>query len=222
MPAVHERAPVFKIVVLALVTFDATVGVFFGGLFVQAAEHTTGVAALVDELEFEGEDEVAVFFFGAKKGVRFEVFAEAADGIALHFVLGVAASGAPAGEVFAVEEVGEAVLLESAAVDDLGEAGWKETAKSAFAVVISQTIPREFTFLSSRWDDLLLRFLRFGDEGSGEEEGIQDDFHDFGRKKPFCLSEMARPSFSITTSMSSQILRFSVRASLSSKRRKEG
>ena len=77
---------IFHFVVLALVTLHAAIGEFCGGLFVKAAEHAAGVAVLIDELELEGEDEVAVFLFGAEEGVAFDVFAKAADGSVFDFV----------------------------------------------------------------------------------------------------------------------------------------
>ena len=108
---------VFEVVVLALVAGDAAVGLFLGGCFVQGAEHAAGVTGFVEELELEGEDEVAEFFFGAEEGVAFDVFAEATDGVVFDLVFGSAASLAPSGEVGAVEEGFEAFFFESSGVD---------------------------------------------------------------------------------------------------------
>lgn len=95
---------VLEVVVFTLIASDATIGFLFSRLFVQGAEHAARVTVFVVEFELEGEDEVPEFFFSAKEGVAFDLFAKAANGSVFDFIFGGASSFAPASEVFAIEE----------------------------------------------------------------------------------------------------------------------
>ena len=158
----------------------------------KAAEHAAGVSLFVEELELEGEDEVSEFFFGAEESVALDVLAEAANGVVLALrTRAVASGGAPAGEVFAVEEGFEAIFLEGGGVDFCWKSGWQgEGSEFALFFAFLHLIPRDLTprfFCGHDW-----RFLRLSQGRRREEEREKKWFHFFGRKKAFCLSEMVK------------------------------
>ena len=94
----------FAVVVLALISMHTPV---FAG-FLQSAEHHAGIAAEIVELHVKAEIEVFVGFVGAQEGVRFHVDAGADDGIALDGEFSITIDDGPSGEIFAVEQGGEA------------------------------------------------------------------------------------------------------------------
>ena len=132
---------ILEVVVFALVSGHTAI---WFPILLEAAEHAARVARLVDELELEGENKVAIFFFGAQEGVALDFLSESTDCSVLHFVARRATNFLPTGEVLAIKEGLESGLFERNCV----RLGWKTGGKRrrflfSFPVMITEGRNRE-------------------------------------------------------------------------------